>query len=90
MAGDRGSNSRTERGKVLILFGFVRIGSGVLNDLGQHPLQSRSFQPNGCRFDCKCLWAKGFHLKTVAFQLLGYSREDHHLPCLQFHQKGHE
>ena len=34
--------------------------------------------------------AKGFHFKTVVFELLGDASEDDHLFGLQFHKHGHE
>ena len=82
MAGDGGGNARAQSRKIMILLGFVGIGAGLLDHLGQHPLQSRSLQANRGRFYRKCLRAKGFHLKPVAFQLLGDARKDHHLPGL--------
>ena len=45
--------------------------AGLLDDLGQHPFQSRAFQAHRRGFDRKCLWAKGFHLKAVALQFFG-------------------
>ena len=68
--------------KIMILRGFVGICAGLLDDLGQHPLQRRSLQANRRSLDGKCVRAKGFHLEAVALQLLGDAREDHHLRWL--------
>ena len=38
----------------------------------------------------KCLWAKGFYLKTVLLKLFSDVREDNHLFRLQFHEQGHQ
>ena len=62
----------------------------LLDHLGQHPLQCRAFQAHRRSFHRKCLWAKGFHLKSVAFQFLGNLGKNHHLPGLQLHQQGHQ
>jgi len=90
MAGDGGRNPRTKCRKILIPLRFSGVGAALLNHLGKHPLQSRSLQADRSSFHRKCLWAKGFHLKSVPVQLLGDLREDHHLPGLQFHQHGHQ
>ena len=63
----------------MILLGFIRISAGLLDDLGQHPLQSRSFQANRGGFYRKCLRAKGFYLEAVTLQFLGNASENHHL-----------
>ncbi len=69
---------------------FVRIGRGLLDDFAQRPLQLRAFQAHWSRLYGKCLWTKGFHLKTVVFKLLGNARKNHHLLRLQFHQQRHQ
>ena len=49
----------------LILLRFSRIGAGLLDDLGEHPLQTCPFQPDRRRFHRKCMWAKGFYLSLI-------------------------
>ena len=93
MAGDGGGNPRAQRRKILILLGFVIIvspGCGLLDDLAQRPLQLSALQAHRGSFDRKCMWAKGFYLKSVALQLFGNAGKNHHLLGLEFHQQGHQ
>ena len=53
-------------------------------------LELRALQADRRGFDGKCLRAKGFHLKSVAFQFFGDARKNHHLLGLQLHQHGHQ
>ena len=62
----------------------------MFDDFTQCPLQLGALQAHRSRFYGKCLWPKGFHLKTVGFELLGYAREHHHLLGLEFHQQRHQ
>jgi len=90
MAGDGGGNAGTEGCKVFILFDFIGVGGGLLDDLGEHTLEGGAFQANRGGFDGKCLRAKGFHLKTVALELVGDGGKNDHLLGLELDQHGHE
>ena len=69
---------------------FVGVGGGLFDDFAEGPLELCALQAYGSRFYRKCLWAKGFHLKTVGFKLLRNAREDDHLLGLEFDQEGHQ
>ena len=69
---------------------FVGVCGGLFDDLAKRALELRALQADRGRFDRKCLRAKGFHLKTVAFELLGDAGKNHHLFGLQLHQQGHQ
>ena len=74
MAGNGGGNSGAQRGKILILLGFVSVvdaGCGLFNDLGQRALQLSALQAHRSGLDRKCMWAKGFHFKAITLQLFG-------------------
>ncbi len=90
MAGDGSGDARADSGKFFIPNGFIRIRRGLLDDLGESPLQGSSLQANRSRFDRKCMRAKWFHLKAVAFKFRGDARENYHLFGLQLHQQRHE
>ncbi len=90
MAGDGGGNPRAQAVKCLIRCGFVGVGSGLFDHFAERPLQLSALQAHGGGFHRKCLWAKGFHLKTVGFELLGNAREHYHLLGLELHKHGHQ
>jgi hypothetical protein len=67
MAGNGGGDAGAETVKFLIPRGFCGICGRLINDFGERALELGAFEANGGRFDCKCLRAKGFHLKAVVF-----------------------
>ena len=90
MAGNGGGNAGAETVKFFIARGFRGIGGGLIDDLGEHALELGAFKANGGGLYRKCLRAKGFHLKTVVFELLGDAGKDDHLLGLQFHEHWHQ
>ncbi len=70
-----------ERSRVSSSFceGSSGIGSRLIDDFGERSFELGALQADRGGFDRKCLRAKGFHLKTVDFQLLGDAGEDDHL-----------
>src|SRR5580700_12056203 len=82
MAGNGRSNAGAQRAKILILRGLIGVATGLFYDFGQSSLKLGSLQPDWRCFDRKCLRAKGFNLKAVAFKFLGNARKHDHLPGL--------
>jgi hypothetical protein len=87
MAGDGGGNPRRRGCKILILLGSPEsaLDCSITSPASAPAAPSR---PTGRSLYRKCLWAKGFHLKAVALQLLGDAREIPPSARLQFHQQG--
>ena len=90
MAGDGSGNSRAERGKILILFGFVRIPCRLVNHLGEHMFQSPAVQADRSRLHGQSLRPEGLNLESVTLQFLGDARKYNHLFSFELDQKGHQ
>ena len=90
MAGDGGCNPRTQPVKRFIRMGFIGVCGRLFDHFAERPLELGAFQAHRGGLHGKCLWSKGFHLKTVGLELLRDAREYHHLFGLQFHEQRHQ
>src|ERR1019366_4402638 len=70
--------------------GFVYFLAGLIYHLSEHSLERSALKAHRGRFDRKCLRAKWFHLKPIAFKLVGDLGKNNHLRGLQFHEQRHQ